>query len=45
MKAFISSLCTTAIIGVGAWYVLTTQVDFSSQAVNTTTNESAVRLD
>lgn len=45
MKAFISSLCAITVIGIGAWYVLTEQMDFSSQAANTTPNASAVRLD
>lgn len=45
MKAFISSMCATVVIGVGAWYVLTKQMDFSSRTSNTTSNENAVRLD
>jgi hypothetical protein len=44
MKAFISGLCAMAVIGVGAWFVLTHQLDYSASAVHTTKNNS-VRLD
>ncbi len=44
MKAFVAGLCAMAVIGVGAWYVLTQQLDYSSTSINTTQNDS-VRLD
>ncbi|MEJ8474129.1 hypothetical protein [Roseibium algae] len=45
MKAFISGLCATAVIGVGAWFVLTQELDYSSMTVNTSDRNDSVRLD
>lgn len=45
MKAFLSGVAAMAVIGVGAWYILNHQMDYSSTAVNTSVNEGAVRLD
>lgn len=44
MKAFLSGVVACAIISVGAWYVLTQQLDHSAAAINQSPNNS-VRLD
>jgi len=45
MNAFLSGLAAMAVIGVGAWYILNHQMDYSSTAVNTSATDGAVRLD
>ncbi len=45
MKAFISGLIGMTVIGVGAWFVLTHQLDYSAMSVNTSHKNDAVRLD
>lgn len=44
MKAFVSGVALCAIISVGAWFVLTQAMDFSSATVYRT-NPDSVRLD
>lgn len=44
MKAFLSGVAACALISVGAWFVLTQQMDYSASAVNQSQNNS-VRLD
>lgn len=44
MKAFVSGIFAMAVIGVGAWYVLNHQLDYSASTIHTTPNNS-VRLD
>lgn len=45
MKAFISGLVAMAVIGGGAWFVLTNGMDYSTMTVNTSHKNDAVRLD
>ncbi|WP_417667026.1 hypothetical protein [Roseibium sp.] len=40
-----SGMVGMVLIGVGAWYVLTYQFDYSSMTVNTSHRNDAVRLD
>jgi len=44
MNAFISGLAACAVITIGAWYVMTHQLDFSAAQVYTSPNDT-VRLD
>ncbi|MFD1694698.1 hypothetical protein [Roseibium aestuarii] len=45
MTAFLSSLAAMVVIGVGAWVVLTQELDYSSVSTYQSHNPSAVRLD
>ncbi|MBO0345039.1 hypothetical protein [Roseibium limicola] len=44
MTAFLSSLVVTAVIGIGAWALLTQEFDYSSSRVYQSQNPDAVRL-
>ncbi|MEP0233355.1 MULTISPECIES: hypothetical protein [Stappiaceae] len=45
MKAFVFGVCAMSLISLGAWFVLTKQLDYSAVSVNTSHKNDAVRLD
>ncbi|TWI89551.1 hypothetical protein JM93_01754 [Roseibium hamelinense] len=44
MKAFVSGVLACCVISVGAWIVLTQQLDYSAETLKTSPNDT-VRLD